>query len=132
MTSDKASEDSDVAPSSALPIDIVAAAAPPSKRFRRSSSEADVPLVRNKTSTKRQSKPRIKRSGHARNGNARVIDVVSKTNDGSLQPSSSGDAFFREVSVLDEEIKQLGSLLAQKLHLQNTQIKKMLKRFDIS
>ncbi|ASY66508.1 putative 21.7 KDA protein IN SYRB 5'REGION (ORF4) (plasmid) [Sinorhizobium sojae CCBAU 05684] len=50
----------------------------------------------------------------------------------SLQPSSSRDLFFHEVATLDEEIKMLRSQLAQKLHLQNVQLKKMLERFDVS
>jgi hypothetical protein len=36
------------------------------------------------------------------------------------------------VAGLDEEIKQLRIQLAQKLHLQNVQLKKMLERFDVS
>ncbi|QFI69476.1 hypothetical protein EKH55_4602 [Sinorhizobium alkalisoli] len=40
--------------------------------------------------------------------------------------------FFHEVAILDEEIKMLRTQLAQKLHLQNVQLKKMLDRFDVS
>ncbi len=50
----------------------------------------------------------------------------------SLPPSSSSDLFFDEVASLDEEIKMLRSQLAQKLHLQNVQLNKMLERFDVS
>ncbi|WP_310865730.1 hypothetical protein [Rhizobium hidalgonense] len=49
-----------------------------------------------------------------------------------MQPSSSRGAFFDEVASLDEDIKTLKSELAQKLQLQNAQLKKMLKRFDVS
>ena len=37
-----------------------------------------------------------------------------------------------DVAGLDEEIHQLKNLLAQKLYLQNVQLKKMLERFDVS
>ncbi|ASY73177.1 putative 21.7 KDA PROTEIN IN SYRB 5'REGION (ORF4) (plasmid) [Sinorhizobium fredii CCBAU 25509] len=40
--------------------------------------------------------------------------------------------FFHEVATLDEEIKVLRTQLAEKLHLQNVQLKKMLERFDFS
>ncbi|ASY73806.1 putative 21.7 KDA protein IN SYRB 5'REGION (ORF4) (plasmid) [Sinorhizobium fredii CCBAU 83666] len=50
----------------------------------------------------------------------------------SVQPSSSADTFFNEVAILDEEIKELRRLLAQKLNLQNVQLKRMLERFNVS
>ncbi|ASY73451.1 hypothetical protein EFR01_60310 [Sinorhizobium fredii] len=40
--------------------------------------------------------------------------------------------FFHEVATLDEEIEMLRTQLAQKLHLQNVQLKKMLERFEVS
>ncbi|AWI61463.1 hypothetical protein AB395_00006286 (plasmid) [Sinorhizobium fredii CCBAU 45436] len=40
--------------------------------------------------------------------------------------------FYHEVAALDEEIKMLRTQLAQKLHLQNVQLKKMLRRFEDS
>jgi hypothetical protein len=49
----------------------------------------------------------------------------------SSQLSSPRDAFFAEVASLDEDINQLRIQLAQKLHLQNDQLKKMLERFDV-
>jgi hypothetical protein len=52
--------------------------------------------------------------------------------DQSAQSPSSRETFFDEVAGLDEEIKQLRIQLAQKLHLQNVQLKKMLERFDVS
>ncbi len=48
------------------------------------------------------------------------------------QARSSRDNFFAELSSLDDAIKQLRIQLAQKLHLQNDQLKKMLARFDAS
>jgi len=35
------------------------------------------------------------------------------------------------VVILDKEIQELRTLLAQKLHLQNRQLKRMLERFDV-
>lgn len=47
-------------------------------------------------------------------------------------PSSSRDLFFDELASLGEEVKMLRSQLAQKLRLQNIQLKKMLERFEVS
>ncbi|RWY76350.1 hypothetical protein EHI44_35025 [Rhizobium leguminosarum] len=43
---------------------------------------------------------------------------------------SPHESFFASVMSLDEEIKQLKKQLAEKLHLQNVQLKRMLARFD--
>lgn len=48
----------------------------------------------------------------------------------SAPAPSTPDAFLTEMSILDEDIKQLRIQLAHKLHLQNVQLKKMLARFD--
>ncbi|MCJ9722188.1 hypothetical protein MOV66_10945 [Agrobacterium sp. SHOUNA12C] len=47
-------------------------------------------------------------------------------------PSASGSPFFDEAASLDDDIKQLKDQLAQKLRLQNAQLRKMLKRFESS
>jgi hypothetical protein len=52
--------------------------------------------------------------------------------DQTAQSPSSGESFFDDVASLDEEIRQLRSQLAHKLHLQNVQLSKMLSRFDRS
>ncbi|WP_026622739.1 hypothetical protein M728_005399 (plasmid) [Ensifer sp. WSM1721] len=132
MTSDKATGNSDVAPASALPLDVDKTSAPSSDKIHPSASKADVLSPRDEISAKRQSKSRIIRPRRAENGNTQVIaqSAVSKNHDRRLQPS--GDAFYGEVTALHAEIKELKSLLARKLHLQNTQIRKMLKRFDVS
>ena len=51
---------------------------------------------------------------------------------GGAQLSSDGDGVFQEAANLDDEIKQLRIRLAQKLHLQNDQLRKMLERFEQS
>jgi hypothetical protein len=38
--------------------------------------------------------------------------------------------FVNEMATLDEDIRQLRRQLAEKLRLQNTQLKKMLGRYD--
>ena len=57
---------------------------------------------------------------------------VTATDHPSVQLPSSRDLFFDEVALLDAEIKMLRNQLAQKLRLQNVQLKKMLERFDVS
>ncbi|MGV1760499.1 hypothetical protein ACQZ6F_27590 [Rhizobium sp. A22-96] len=46
--------------------------------------------------------------------------------------SVSTNPFFDEAANLDDDIKQLKDQLAQKLRLQNAQLRKMLERFDRS
>ncbi|MBX5041249.1 hypothetical protein HJB51_10745 [Rhizobium lentis] len=86
---------------------------------------------------KTNSKPRI-RSPHSRRerrmGAPANIGARSGvvTHEGQGVPRSSArDAFFAEAASLDEDIKKLRSELARKLRLQNAQLKKMLKRFDV-
>lgn len=46
--------------------------------------------------------------------------------------SSTPDPLFDDAKSLDEDIKYLKDLLAQKLRMQNAQLREMLKRFDHS
>ncbi|PDT28003.1 hypothetical protein CO660_20150 [Rhizobium sp. L9] len=57
--------------------------------------------------------------------------VVTRESQG-VPRSSARDAFFDDVASLDEDIKKLKRELARKLQLQNAQLKKMLKRFDVN
>ena len=77
---------------------------------------------------------RTKKPGRAKRSRTdTVVQSPAVTNrDQNAQSPSSREAFFDEVTGLDEEIKQLRLQLAQKLHLQNVQLKKMLERFDVS
>lgn len=50
----------------------------------------------------------------------------------AIEDSPSINPFFDEVAGLDDDIKKLKMQLAQKLHMQNVQLKKMLGRFDVS
>ena len=57
-------------------------------------------------------------------------DIAKK--DRAVQIPSSQNVFLDDVADLDKDIKQLRMQLAQKLNLQNVQLKKMLGRFDAS
>ncbi|WFU05251.1 hypothetical protein QA648_31515 (plasmid) [Rhizobium sp. CB3171] len=85
-------------------------------------------------STEPQSKPPVKRRAPAKK--ARVDAVAQSTGVAHKVPlaqsSSSRDPFFDEVASLDEDIKTLRRQLAQKLQLQNAQLRKMLERFGAS
>lgn len=92
-------------------------------------AEVNSPAPESAGSTKSQSKPRIDRRERRKRGNAHVAG--HSVHQGG-QPSSSRNLFLREVTMLEEEIKILTTQLNQKLHLQNTQLKKMLERFEDS
>ncbi|MCW1413731.1 hypothetical protein OLZ32_37925 [Rhizobium sp. 1AS11] len=114
-------------------VDAEEAQTPAESAARRSDAEAGALVAYSRPNTKSQRKPRTNRRERAKRVNA---DVVAQggvaTNEGqSIKSSSSGDAFFDEVASLDEEIKQLRSVLTTKLYLQNVQLKKMLARFDV-
>ncbi|MBB3918691.1 hypothetical protein [Rhizobium fabae] len=101
---------------------------------RHSDTSADLPTRISETSEKSQRKPPPQRRERAKRTQATVVaQSAVATHEGQcVQPSSSPDAFFDEMASLDEDIKKLRSELARKLQLQNAQLKKMLKRFDVS
>ncbi|NTG04841.1 hypothetical protein G6K91_21900 [Agrobacterium rhizogenes] len=74
--------------------------------------------------------PQVKPSKVTRKGRASPIAAVGEPVRQS--PPVSGNPFFDEAASLDEDIKQLKDQLAQKLRLQNVQLRKMLKRFESS
>ncbi len=133
VASEKAKGDDDVAQALEPPIDAEEAQTTPRQEFDHSGSEANS-LVPKRAATKSQSKPRIERRERRRRANAQVAvqRPVAPKHLQSLQPSSSRDLFFHEVATLDEEIKVLRTQLAEKLHLQNVHLKKMLERFEDS
>ncbi|RVG51084.1 hypothetical protein [Sinorhizobium meliloti] len=100
----------------------------------QSGAEANSLAPKSTASTKSQRKPRIKRRERGKRANARVDaqSAVVQKHYQNLQQSSSRDLVFHELATLDEEIKMLRTQLAQKLHLQNVQLKKMLERFELS
>ncbi|MQV97667.1 hypothetical protein GHK46_09890 [Sinorhizobium medicae] len=97
-------------------------------------AEANLLVQQSAARTKLESKQQTKRRDRGKRGNFNVAKqrAVAPKYHQSLPPSSSSDLFFDEVANLDEDIKMLRSQLAQKLHLQNVQLKKMLDRFEVS
>ncbi|MDX0185588.1 hypothetical protein [Sinorhizobium meliloti] len=94
-------------------------------------TEASSLVEKGAPSAKSKSKPRIRRRERGKRANARVAAqsaAAAKRHD-NLQRGSSRELFFHELATLDEEIKTLRMQLAQKLHLQNVQLKTMLERF---
>ncbi|AVA24035.1 hypothetical protein [Rhizobium sp. NXC24] len=96
------------------------------------SAEASAVPLESGTRYKAPGIPRTKKPTHAKRVH---IDVTAQnaavaSNTQNETSSSSEECFFEEVTSLDEEITQLRIQLAQKLLLQNDQLKKMLERFD--
>ena len=117
-TSNEAEREVNAAPAVSAPVD----------------ADAHALLPERETSKKPPRTPRTKKPGRAKRTRTDMVaqSPAVANRDQSAQPPSSREAFFDEVAGLDEEIKQLRIQLAQKLHLQNVQLKKMLERFDVS
>jgi hypothetical protein len=102
----------------------------------RDQSVVDVPaLAPTSRAVEPLSVPRRKPSKVARKGRVSAIAQSPVAVGGEpvpQSPSASGSPFFDEAASLDEDIKQLKDQLAQKLRLQNAQLRKMLKRFESS
>lgn len=96
----------------------------------RSGIDAPV-LVPESQSRKSPRTSRSKRPGSAKGTRTDMVSLRTAVADSeqSVQSSSSQENFFDEVASLDEEIRVLRGELAQKLHLQNVQLEKMLERF---
>lgn len=95
---------------------------------------ADVPApstaVARASSMSRGKPAKVARKGGA-NG-TRQSPVPAGAEPVPQPPSVSANPFFDEAASLDEDIKQLKDQLAQKLRLQNAQLRKMLERFERS
>ncbi|WP_339073332.1 hypothetical protein [Sinorhizobium meliloti] len=132
--SDKTIGDDVVSQAVKPPIDAKEAQTPARHEADHSGAEENSLVPKSAASTKLESKPRVKRRDRGKRANVNVATqrAVAPKYHQSLPPSSSRDLFFNDVASLDEEIKMLRSQLAQKLHLQNVQLKKMLGRFDVS
>lgn len=128
MASDKAKGDDDCAQALKQPMDAEEAQA----TARNEAAEASSSVGKSPERKKSQSKPRVKRREPSKsaNGESTAQSAVAPKPNPSLP--SSRDLFFHEAATLDEEIKMLRIHLAQKLQLQNGQLKKMLERFDVS
>ncbi|MGV4791887.1 hypothetical protein [Rhizobium sp. F40D2] len=107
--------------------------AAPDDESDHSRAEADMSAPRNVTG-KQRNKPAVKRRAPGKKAKAGVAaqSAIAALEDPRSQPSASRDSFFNDVASLDEDIKKLRSQLAQKLDLQNAQLRKMLERFGVS
>ncbi|NOV21170.1 hypothetical protein E5S70_35070 [Ensifer adhaerens] len=101
---------------------------PENQRIGELPPKESASLPKSKQSPKApQIQARAKKSG---TGNIRKFPSKANTDPGAQL--SAREAFFEEVADLDDEIQQLRTLLAEKLHLQNLHLRKMLERFDRS
>ncbi|WP_026187587.1 hypothetical protein [Ensifer sp. BR816] len=125
--------DDDVAQALKPPIAIEEAQTAARNEADHAGAEANSLVPESTASTQSQNKPRIKRREGRKKAKARVAvqNAVAPKEKRSVQPASSRDLFFHDVAILDEEIKMLRTQLAQKLYLQNVQLKEMLERFDV-
>lgn len=132
--SDKAKGRDSVAQVIRPPIDDAQAHAPARREADNTVGEEPLLVRKYAVSTKSQTKARIKRRERGEKANAQVAapTPVTAPDRRSMQLPSSRELLFDEVATLDAEIKMLRNQLAQKLRLQNVQLKKMLERFDVS
>lgn len=132
--SDKAKGRDSVAQVIRPPIDDAQAHAPAHREADNTVGEEPLLVRKYAVSTKSQTKARIKRRERGEKANAQVAapTPVTAPDRRSMQLPSSRELLFDEVATLDAEIKMLRNQLAQKLRLQNVQLKKMLERFDVS
>ncbi len=98
-------------------------------RHEVSGSGADAHVLEPENQESRKS-PRAPRTKPAKRTRTEMVSDSSAVATGDQSAQSSSFRFFDEVQSLDEEIMQLRSQLAQKLHLQNAQLTKMLERFN--
>ncbi|OHV78912.1 hypothetical protein [Ensifer sp. LCM 4579] len=134
MLSDKPTSDPNLTQAISQPIDIQEAKTPAPSETNHSGAGGKALGPKGEKSKKPQEKSRIARRERPKRARTQVVprSAVATNEAQSVQPSSSGDPFFNEVANLDAEIKELRRRLAQKLYLQNDQLKKMLERFDVS
>ncbi|MQW89078.1 hypothetical protein [Sinorhizobium saheli] len=134
MLSDNPPSDPNLTQAISQPIDIQEAKTPAPSETNHSGAEGRALRRKSEKSKKPQGQPRITRRERPTRARTQVVarSAVATNEAQSVQPPSSGDPFFNEVAILDEEIKELRRRLAQKLSLQNVQLKKMLERFDVS
>ncbi|MQB45854.1 hypothetical protein [Rhizobium sp. ICMP 5592] len=133
-SSNETGSDLDATPAVLLPGDVEKVQASAREEVRQSSVEAHALVRENATSKQSPRKPPTKRPARVRRARTDMdaARIVTTSQDQSAQSPSPLGTFFDEAVSLDEEIKQLRGQLAQKLHLQNVQLKKMLQRFNAS
>jgi hypothetical protein len=116
-----------------LPGDAEDVQLPVRDEISRSNTEALALMRQNAISEKSPRISQTKRPAHAKRARATMDakSVVTTSKDHSPHTPLRPETVFDEAVSLDEEIKQLRNQLAQKLYLQNVQLKKMLQRFDV-
>lgn len=132
--SNETGSDLDATPAVSLPGDVEGVRVSAREEVRQSSVEAHALVRENATSKQPPRTLRTRPPTHVRKvrTNLGAANIVATSQNQSAQSPSPLGTFFDEAVSLDEEIKQLRGQLAQKLHLQNVQLKKLLQRFDPS
>ncbi|THK36756.1 hypothetical protein EHS39_18365 [Ensifer sp. MPMI2T] len=125
---DKADDAADTAQPMDLPVGEIET--PALNAAHPSATEAADEAPQGKQSTEFLTTTRVERRERKRRPRAGAKSVGFADKIQPVEPSRFGDPLFNEVVILDKEIQELRTLLAQKLHLQNRQLKRMLERFD--
>ncbi|NTF59361.1 hypothetical protein G6K93_31750 [Agrobacterium rhizogenes] len=133
-SSTETGSDLNLTPAISLPVAVEEVRAPARDEVRQLSADVQALVRENATSKKSPRTLQTKRPARTRKARADLdaASTVTTRQDQSAQSPPSLKTFFDDAVSLDDEIKQLRSQLAQKLHLQNSQLKKMLQRFDAS
>ncbi|MGO7133529.1 hypothetical protein AB9E06_22015 [Rhizobium leguminosarum] len=132
-TTSEADGDPGVARAVSPPVDVEEVQAPADHAVSLPGIDAHALAPEIQTLRKSPRPSRTKRPGRAKRTRTDMVSespTIAKSDQGAQ--SSSRESFFDEVASLDEDIRQLRGQLAQKLHLQNVQLEKMLERFDRS
>jgi hypothetical protein len=134
VASNEAEGDSEAARPLEPTADVEEARATAPSDARQPRAEADVSTPKSSASVKPYGAPAVQHRERTKRTRADPVvrDVVIAHDGQSAQSSSSRDPFFDDAASLDQDIKQLRNELAQKLRLQNAQLKKMLERFGVS
>lgn len=125
---DKPDDAADAAQPTDLPIGKIET--PALNAAHPSATESADEAPQGKQSTEFLTTTRVERRERKKRPRAGAKSVGFADKDQHVEPSRAGDPFFNDVVILDKEIQELRTLLAQKLHLQNRQLKRMLERFD--
>ncbi|NTH49336.1 hypothetical protein G6K98_32420 [Agrobacterium rhizogenes] len=133
-TSNETASDLDARPAVSLPGDVEEIQAPVRKKTSQSSAEAPASVPQNERSRRSPPTLQAKRPVRARRARTNVdAESARPTNkDQTAQSPSPRETLLNEAISLDEEIRRLRRQLAQKLHLQNAQLRTLLQRFDVS
>ncbi|WP_349438041.1 hypothetical protein [Pararhizobium sp. A13] len=131
-SSELAGSDLDTSQPVSPPVDGETIRTPAHHEVNRSGADAHALMPESQTSKESSQALRSKRPERTKTTRTdRVSQSTAVANgDQSAQSSTRGESFFEQAATLDGEIRQLRNQLAQKLLLQNIQLKKMLERFD--